>query len=41
MLEEEVRYEGESVWEMNKYGQIERDRGNENWIAKSIYIDPQ
>ena len=41
MLEEEVRCEGESVWEMNKCGQIERDRGNRNQIAKSIYIDPQ
>ena len=41
MLEEEVRCEGERVWEMNRCGQIERDRGNENRIAKSIYIDPQ
>ena len=41
MLEEEVRCEGERVWEMNRCGQTERDRGNENRIAKSIYIDPQ
>ena len=41
MLEEEVRSERESVWEMNRCGQIERDRGNENWIVKNIYIDPQ
>ena len=38
MLEEEVRCERESVWEINKCGQIERDRGNENRIAKSIYM---
>ena len=41
MLEEEVRSERESVWEMNRCGQINRDRGNENGIAKNIYIDPQ
>ena len=41
MLEEEVRCEEESVWEMNRCGQIERDQGNEIWIMKSIYIDPQ
>ena len=41
MLEEEVRSERESVWEMNRCGQIERDRGNENRIAKNLYIDPQ
>ena len=31
----------ERVFGMNKCGQIERDRGNENQITKSIYIDPQ
>ena len=31
----------ESVWEMNRCGQIERDRRNENRIAKKVYIDPQ
>ena len=36
----EVR-ERESVWEMNRCGQIERDRRNENRIAKKVYIDPQ
>ena len=41
MLEEEVRSERESVWEMNRCGQIERDRGNKNRITKNIYIDPQ
>ena len=41
MLEEEVRSERESVWEMNRCGLIERDRGNENQIAKKLYIDPQ
>ena len=41
ILEEVVRCERESVWEMNKCGQIERDQGNENRIVKSIYIDPQ
>ena len=41
MLEEEVRSERESVWEMNRRGQIERDRRNEKWIAKREYIDPQ
>ena len=26
---------------MNRYGQIKRDRRNEKWIAKKVYIDPQ
>ena len=38
---EEVRSERESVWEMNKCGQVERDRRNENQIAKNKYIAPQ
>ena len=38
---EEVWSERESVWEMNRHGQIERDRRNEKWIAKKEYIDPQ
>ena len=33
--------ERESVLEMNRCGQIERDRRNEKWIAKKVYIDPQ
>ena len=37
----EVWSERESVWEMNRCGQIERDRRNENWIAENVYIDPQ
>ena len=41
MLEEEARSERESVWEMNRCGLIERDGGNENQIAKNLYIDPQ
>ena len=41
ITKEEVWSKRESVWEMNRCGQIERDRGNENRIAKSIYIDPQ
>ena len=41
LREEEVRSERESVWEMNRCGQIERDRRNENRIAKNEYIDPQ
>ena len=41
MLEEEVRSERDSVWEMNRCKQIERDRRNENRIAKNEYIDPQ
>ena len=40
-LKEEVWSERESVWEMNRHGQIERDRRNEKWIAKKVYIDPQ
>ena len=40
-LEEKVRSERESVWEMNKCGQIERDQRNENRIAENEYIDPQ
>ena len=35
----EVR-ERESVWGMNRCGQIERDRRNENQIAKNEYIGP-
>ena len=41
LREEEVRSERESVWEMNRCKQIERDRGNENQIAKNLDIDPQ
>ena len=41
MLEEEVRSERDSVWEMNRCRQIERNRRNENRIAKNEYIDPQ
>ena len=40
-LKEEVQSKRESVWEMNRRGQIERDRRNEKWIAKREYIDPQ
>ena len=40
-LNEEVQSERESVWEMNRRGQIERDRRNEKWIVKREYIDPQ
>ena len=36
---EEVWSERESVWEMNKCEQIERDRRNENRIVKKEYID--
>ena len=39
-LKIEVWSERESVWEMNRRGQIERDRRNEKWIAKGEYIDP-
>ena len=39
-LEEEVESEKESVWEMNRRGQIERDRRNERRIAMEVYIDP-
>ena len=35
----EVR-ERESVWEMNRRGQIERDRRNEGRIAKDVKIEP-
>ena len=41
ITEEEVWSERDSVWEMNRCGQIERDRRNENRIAKNEYIDPQ
>ena len=37
-LKEEVWSEKESVWEMNRHGQIERDQRNEKWIAKRKYI---
>ena len=40
-LKEEVWSEREIVWEMNRCGQIKRDRRNEKWIAKREYIDPQ
>ena len=40
-LKEEVQSKRESVWEMNRRGQIKRDRRNEKWIAKREYIDPQ
>ena len=40
-LKEEVQSKRESVWEMNRRGQIERDRRNEKWIAKREYINPQ
>ena len=40
ITKEEVWSERESVWEMNKCGQIERDQRNENRIAKNEYIDP-
>ena len=44
-LEETLRNkdwsERDSVWEMNRCGQIERDRRNENRIAKNEYISPQ
>ena len=39
-LKEEVWSERESVWEMNRRGQIERDQRNEKWIMKKVYIDP-
>ena len=35
-----LEWERECVWEMNRCGQIERDRRNENRIAKNVYIDP-
>ena len=41
ITEEEVWSERDSVWEMNRCGQIERDRRNENRITKNEYIDPQ
>ena len=37
----EVWSERDGVWEMNRCGQIERDRRNEIRIAKKLYIDPQ
>ena len=37
----EVWSERESVWEMNRCGQIERDRRNEKLTTKKVYIDPQ
>ena len=40
-LKEEVWSERESIWEMNRRGQIERDRRNEKQITKREYIDPQ
>ena len=40
-LKEEVWSDRESVWEMNRRGQIERDRRNEIRIVKKLYIDPQ
>ena len=40
-LKEEVQSERESIWEMNRRGQIERDRRNEKQITKREYIDPQ
>ena len=39
-LNEEVWSERESVWEMNRHEQIERDQRNENRIAKNEYINP-
>ena len=36
----EVGSERDSVWKMNRCRQIERDRRNENHIAKNKYIDP-
>ena len=33
--------ERDSVWEMNRCRQIERDRRNENRIMKNEYIDTQ
>ena len=38
-LKEKVWSERESVWKMNRCGQIKRDRRNEKWIAKREYID--
>ena len=40
ITKEEVWSKRESVWEMNRCGQIERDRRNENRIVKKEYIDP-
>ena len=40
MLEEEVRCEGESVWEMNRCGQIERDQGTKQRHKKRSSINP-
>ena len=37
----EVWSERDGVWEMNRCGQIERDRRNENRIAKKVCIDLQ
>ena len=37
---EEVWSERDSVWEMNRCGQVERDQRNENQITKNEYIDP-
>ena len=39
-LEEEVGSEREIVWEMNRRGQIERERRNERRIAKEVLIGP-
>ena len=41
ITKEEVWSKRESVWEMNRCRQIERDRRNENRIAKNEYIDPR
>ena len=41
ITKEEVWSKRESVWEMNRCGQIERDQRNEKQIAKKVYIDPQ
>ena len=40
ITKEDVWSERESVWEMNRCGQIERDQRNENQITKKVYIDP-
>ena len=39
--ERERERERDGVWEMNRCGQIERDRRNKIRIAKKVYIDPQ
>ena len=40
-LKNKVWSERDSVWEMNKCGQIERDQRNENRIMKNEYIGLQ